>query len=128
MRGYRQIDGSTIWQDGSRTYPNSPPDPPGRWPYPPQNGTPIEVADENTAQSGAVPAGGTQLAPKPAVDVVAVLHGVIQGPGDVLTPYLIGSTLWEDGSRDYLAHKGQVTRASDPPGSWKWPAPGTPTT
>lgn len=58
MKGLRQIDGSTIWQDGSRTYPagmNKAKDPPGTYPYPPpMGGIPVEVAGETPAQGGAV--------------------------------------------------------------------------
>lgn len=56
MKGLRQIDGSTIWQDGSRTYPPSAQrakDPAGTYPYPPAaGGIPVEFAEENPAQSG----------------------------------------------------------------------------
>ncbi len=44
MNGFRIADGSTVWEDGSRTYGGSgkPPDRPGMWPYPPLGGgTPV---------------------------------------------------------------------------------------
>lgn len=57
--------------------------------------------------------------------------GVIQNAGDVQLPELVGSTLWEDGSRTYppIKVKGgdDVLRPPDLPGRWGWPRPGTPT-
>ncbi len=58
MKGLRQVDGSTIWADGSRTYPpamNKAKDPPGTYPYPPpMGGVPVEVVTETPAQGPVV--------------------------------------------------------------------------
>lgn len=54
MKGLRQVDGSTIWADGSRTYPpamNKAKEPPGTYPYPPpMGGVPVDELGESPAQ------------------------------------------------------------------------------
>lgn len=59
MKGLRQLDGSVIWADGSRTYPpatNKAKEPPGTYPYPPpMGGVPVEIADENPSQGAPYP-------------------------------------------------------------------------
>lgn len=58
MKGLRQIDGSVIWADGSRTYPPSmhkAKEPKGTYTYPPaMGGIPVEVPDESPAQGAPV--------------------------------------------------------------------------
>jgi len=140
MKGYRQIDKSVIWQDGSRTYSDGHSEPPNTYSYPPPNGVEIEMDYEPAQRAPFVPGPVVNVpdvprSPVPDSPVVnmppvagVLMRGVIQGPSDVLSPELFDSTLWEDGSRDYPRKKGYATRPSDPPNTWTWPAPGKPVT
>lgn len=70
MKGLKQIDGSTIWADGSRTYPPAmqrAKEPAETYPYPPAaGGIPVEVANETPAQgSPMVPVAQVSQGPFP---------------------------------------------------------------
>lgn len=76
MKGIRIADGSTIWENGSRTYgaKGQTADPPGTWPYPPLGGgTPVEIVVETPAQHPGVAVGepyGPEVSPAPPGPVV----------------------------------------------------------
>lgn len=72
MKGLTYPDGSTIWEDGSKTYLQGPSDPSGTWNYAaaPAGGTPVERADENPGQAPLpLPVQRTPMKPGPIPQV-----------------------------------------------------------
>jgi hypothetical protein len=116
MKGSKQVDGSVIWEDGSRTYPEvtkRAAEPKGSYSWPPLAGTIFEIADESPAQSGPMP-GSPIVQTRPPV-ILAVPpaapaqvnepptaeQGVAVGepPPGATPPASVGATIEEVGGR-----------------------------
>jgi hypothetical protein len=95
MKGTKILDGSTIWEDGSRTYGASgkAADPPKTWPYPPASGgIPVEIATETPAQHPGIAVGepyGPEPRPSPG-PVVSTPKPTIE-PQHEIAPLPVGA-------------------------------------